>query len=105
MCKQIEKIVLLGEKIGYIWMPQVECTKDFSVTFTPKDQPFTRKWEGLEDALNFITNDGDFQNCELSFLSGYARWYDPEKRVYIEKELQFNFKAKIFKGYVNHEYL
>lgn len=61
----MKTITLAGTLRGTIWMPAVECTKEFAVKFSPEDRPFTRKWTGLADALDHVTNDGDFQNCQI----------------------------------------
>ena len=81
------RIRIYGELRGYIWMPNCECTKEFDVTFSDNpNEPFTRHWTGLRDALLHITNDGDFQSCAIDWgvveISYYhnnrrdTRWFD-----------------------------
>lgn len=99
MNKKLMSINLYGQKIGKIWWPPVECTKDFDEKFTPDDKPFTRQWSGLADALNFITNDGDFQGCKLSSLQGEAIYRLTANKV-ITIDLNFNPGCKLLKDYV-----
>ncbi len=71
-------ITLYGEVAGRIWMPAVECTKDFHLELTriPRNST-TRTYPGiaprsmeitcLRDALLHLTNDGDFQSCAITW--------------------------------------
>lgn len=67
---------IYGEKIGKIWMPAAECRKEFDHILEkyPEDTQLTANSYGwplqihrLRDALLYITNDGDFQNCEIEW--------------------------------------
>ena len=71
-------ITLYGEIAGNIWMPAVECTKEFrlelnripcnSATRTyPGIAPRSMEITCLRDALLHITNDGDFQSCSIAW--------------------------------------
>ena len=72
------KITLYGEVAGSIWMPAVECTKEFRLELirTPRNSK-TRTYPGiaprsmeitcLRDALLHLTNDGDFQSCAITW--------------------------------------
>jgi hypothetical protein len=72
------KITLYGEIAGYIWMPAVECTKEFHLELTriPRKSS-TRTYPGiaprsmeitcLRDALLHLTNDGDFQSSAITW--------------------------------------
>lgn len=72
------KITLSGEIVGTIWMPAVECTKEFHLELTriPRKSS-TRTYPGiaprsmeitcLRDALLRLTNDGDFQFCAINW--------------------------------------
>lgn len=70
-------IRLRGEVAGTIWMPAIECTKDFSVRLVriPRDAKtrtaYSHGWpmeiSTLRDALLHITNDGDFQHCAITY--------------------------------------
>jgi len=80
-------IKLVGTVQGCIWYPPVECTKEFNYTFTEKQGPFSLEWNGLEDALNRITNDGDFQSCKIRDCWIATEYRDGNKKVTIEKEL------------------
>jgi len=63
---------------GNIWMPAVECTKEFHLELIriPRNSE-TRTYPGisprlmeitcLRDALLHLTNDGDFQSCAISW--------------------------------------
>ena len=75
---KITKIMLFGEIAGTIWMPAVECTKEFhlelvripraSTTRTyPGIAPRSMEITCLRDALLHLTNDGDFQSCAISW--------------------------------------
>ena len=71
-------ITLYGEVAGTIWMPAVECTKEFHLELTriPRHSK-TRTYPGiaprsmeitcLRDALLHLTNDGDFQSCAITW--------------------------------------
>jgi len=61
-------IKICGTIGGVIWLPAVQCSKEFSQTYRPtKDLQFALKdeWVGLRKALLDITNCGDFQNCGI----------------------------------------
>ena len=71
-------ITLYGEVAGTIWMPAVECTKEFrlelnriprhSTTRTyPGIAPQSMEITCLRDALLHVTNDGDFQSCGITW--------------------------------------
>lgn len=72
------KITLYGEIAGNMWMPAVECTKDFHLELTriprtsrtlthPGTAPRSIEITCLRDALLHITNDGDFQSCSITW--------------------------------------
>jgi hypothetical protein len=58
----LQSVTISGTVTGPIWWGG-NGSKDVSVTFTPDNQPFTKIWCGLRDAVVDITNDGDFQAC------------------------------------------
>ena len=61
-------IRIYGEVQGSIWWPCGAIrTKEFDVHCSYEDKPFCRQIECLRDVLLHITNDGDFQHCEISF--------------------------------------
>ena len=72
------KITLYGEIAGTIWMPSVECSKEFHIELVriPRTST-TRTYPGiaprsmeitcLRDALLHLTNDGDFQSCSINW--------------------------------------
>ena len=61
-------IRIYGEVQGSIWWPcGAICTKKFDVHCSYDDTPFYQQIECLRDVLLYITNDGDFQHCEISF--------------------------------------
>jgi len=67
MNKQYITYKAIGTIKGNIWMPNIECTKDFNINFSKDNSlPFTTNFETLEDIKNHITNDGDFRSCEIS---------------------------------------
>ena len=70
------KITLYGEIAGTIWMPAVECSKEFhleliriprtSTTRTyPGIAPRSMEITCLRDALLHLINDGDFRSCSV----------------------------------------
>jgi len=72
------KITLYGEITGTIWMPAVECSKEFHLELTriPRNSSIdtypgiaNRSMEitCLRDALLHLTNDGDFQSCSITW--------------------------------------
>jgi hypothetical protein len=72
------KITLYGEIAGIIWMPAVECSKEFhlelvriprtSTTRTyPGIAPRSMEITCLRDALLHLINDGDFQSCTINW--------------------------------------
>ena len=72
------KITLYGEVAGIIWMPAVECSKEFHLELIriPRSSN-TRTYPGiaprsmevtcLRDALLHVTNDGDFQSSSITW--------------------------------------
>jgi len=61
-------IQIQGEIQGSIWWPYgAICTKEFNKHFNYKQTAFQYPIDCLRDALLHITNDGDFQHCEISF--------------------------------------
>ncbi len=59
-------IKLVGCVYGRIWMPSIECEKEFTMCLSrTEDKPFTRRIDSLRDALLSVTNDGDFQDCKI----------------------------------------
>lgn len=72
------KITLMGELAGTIWLPAVECTKEFHLELVriprtsrirtyPGIMPRTMEITCLRDALLHLTNDGDFQSCAINW--------------------------------------
>jgi hypothetical protein len=72
------KITLYGEIAGNIWMPAVECSKEFHLELVriprtsrirtyPGIMPHSMKITCLRDALLHLTNDGDFQSCAINW--------------------------------------
>jgi len=70
-------ITIYGEVAGRIWMPAVECSKEFrlelirvlrnSTTRTyPGIAPRSMEIICLRDALLHLTSDGDFQSCAIT---------------------------------------
>ena len=88
MCKELVSIKISGEVIGKIWMPSIECSKEFNVTFTPDNLPFTSQWTGLRDAVLHITNDGDFQSCRINWASVKVTWFDGRDYIVRYTELK-----------------
>ena len=84
-------IKLYGEVAGTIWMPAVECTKEFHLELTriPRHST-TRTYPGiaprsmeitcLRDALLHVTSDGDFQSCAITWAMLEVSHYFEEPR-------------------------
>jgi hypothetical protein len=85
-------VKLWGKITGNIWMPNCECEKDFSFSFSTNPIPFQNEWCGIRDALLTITNDGGFQSCDVSELFGEVVYYESWGKV--TKYLKFNHTAK-----------
>ena len=68
MNKQIKTSYNISGQIqGLIWMPCVDCTKQFNKNFTKEqNEPFKYQIENLRDALLNIINDGDFRDVVIS---------------------------------------
>src|SRR5512139_2970703 len=103
--KTLQSITLSGQIKGRIWMPAVECLKDFTVRFTPDNQPFSRPWSELEDAINHITNDGHFQSCYINDL-----WIEVKYLENVNHRTQLtaicneiNPNAKILQDYIHKD--
>ena len=90
--KTLESITISGILVGKVWAPWVYAWKDFKVTFTPDDRPFTREWDGLPDALDHIVNDGDFQSCGVVDAQIKVTW--KEGRDFITRYRELNLDAK-----------
>jgi hypothetical protein len=70
-------IRVYGEISGFIWMPPIECTKEFNVrleriprnstTRTAYSHGWPMEITCLRDALLHVTNDGDFQSCSIDW--------------------------------------
>ena len=80
------KIMLYGEIAGNIWMPAVECSKEFHLELTriprtsntrayPGIAPRSMEITCLRDALLRLTNDGDFQSCAIAWARLEVRHY------------------------------
>jgi hypothetical protein len=72
------KITLYGEIAGTIWMPAVECSKEFHLELIriprkssnrtyPGIAPCSMQITCLRDVLLHLTNDGDFQSCSITW--------------------------------------
>jgi hypothetical protein len=79
-------IKMVGTLQGNTWS-MGECTKEFKYTFTENQQPFSFEWQGLDQALQRITNDGDFQFCRVRECWIETAYRSGNKTVIIDKEL------------------
>jgi hypothetical protein len=72
------KITLTGELSGTIWMPAVECSKEFHLELIriprksrirtyPGIMPRSMEITCLRDALVHLISDGDFQSCAINW--------------------------------------
>ena len=71
-------IKIFGEITGTIWMPAVECSKEFQLELIriprtsrirtyPGIMPRSMEITCLRDALLHLTNDGDFRSCAVAW--------------------------------------
>jgi hypothetical protein len=101
--KQLKSITIEGQIKGTIWMPAIECWKDFEVKFAPHSTtPFVREWAGLHDALEHICNDGDFQSAPL-VCNGVMTiaWQDGKDTILRDVEIP---RCELTKDYLSEEY-
>lgn len=54
MKKQLVSVRFFCTIAGHLWWYDGLATKELDVTFTPTPRAFTRKWTGLEDALDYL---------------------------------------------------
>src|ERR1022692_4760662 len=70
-------IKIFGEITGTVWMPAVECSKEFHLELVriprtsrirtyPGIMPRSMEITCLRDSLLHLTNDGDFQSCSIN---------------------------------------
>lgn len=60
------QITISGYVVGPAWwLAGEECYKPFSYDVTEKDRRFTEP-RTLRDHVSAITNDGDFQHCQIA---------------------------------------
>lgn len=72
--KQRFGITISGTKAGGIWWPSgALCSKDFDYR--------VREDESLRDAILSITNDGDFQSCNIVDATVIATLYKNNRRI------------------------
>lgn len=96
--KNLQSVEISGVLAGKIWMPSCYAWKDFSVKFTPDDRPFTREWHGLPDALDHITNDGDFQSAGIVEACIKVTWQEDNKRSTVLRN-ELNLDAKLLQDF------
>ena len=58
-------ISLSGYLVGPIWWPSEECYKRFDYNLTDEESRWSEPGT-LRDHVLAITNDGDFQHCEIA---------------------------------------
>lgn len=86
-----KSIRIYGEVVGDIWMPQVECRKEFDwkLVRIPRDQDtrtaYSHGWPAeiseLRDILLHVTNDGDFQSCSIDWAVIEVTLHKGNKRI------------------------
>lgn len=89
---------IYGEVAGTIWMPNVECSKDFNIrlqrvdrdatTMTAYSHGWPMQFRDLRDVLLNITNDGDFQSCSITFAVVEVTIHKGNKRITRSWELR-----------------
>lgn len=82
--KQDFSVEIVGNVKGTIWMPAVECTKDI--------REIARDDDTLRDTVLRVTNDGDFQSCDIEDAAvkvtlikpnrRAVRWFDIRSRLF-----------------------
>lgn len=82
---------LYGAIEGRIWMPPVQAWKEFDVWFSDQPlKPFRREWTGLENAIDYVENDGDFQNAKVTCLTLQVVHHYKTKTVHRYRELRYD---------------
>lgn len=82
-------IRICGTLQGPIWWPfGAICQKEFDKHFNYQQEPFKYPIDCLRDALLHITNDGDFQNCEISFAVLIVTKQKGHNKIIRERVLQ-----------------
>lgn len=65
----VYEYTILGMLVGPIWIPACEACKEVVYSFVRKEadkaHPFVGVRETLREAVLHVTNDRDFQSCEL----------------------------------------
>lgn len=80
---------LVGTLEGEIWSYNQLCTKDFTyrfVTHSGHNGPFKTKHESLQDAIDNVLNDGDFQSCHILDATLIVSYFEGRKHI----ELYYN---------------
>lgn len=96
--KNLVSVRISGIIAGKIWMPSCYAWKDFSVKFTPDDRPFTREWDGMRDALDDITNDGDFSSVGIVEAAILVTWRS-DRNTTITHAQGLNLGAKALRDF------
>ena len=81
---------LTGQVVGRIWMPATEAWKDFDLTFEKGsfgNIRLSRQIESLGEALEQITNDGDFQSCRIGNCYMTVSYCKGSRKVSRSREL------------------
>jgi len=90
----LQSVHLFGILRGTIWSPPVQATMEWEKYL---DGPFPGGWGRL---LREATGCGDFQSCKFQDLWGYARYYDPARKWFVEKPLRIVRNSRALRSYI-----
>lgn len=96
--KNLVLIQISGILAGRMWMPADYAWKEFNVRFVPGGHHFAREWHGMRDALDDITNDGDFQSAGIVEAAILVTWRS-DKNTTITRLQSLNLSAKLIEDF------
>lgn len=96
--KNLVLIQISGILAGRMWMPAGYAWKEFNVKFVPSGHHFAREWHGMRDALDDITNDGDFSSVGIVEAMIKVTWRS-DRNTTITRAQGLNLGAKALRDF------
>lgn len=90
----LQSVSLFGILRGTTWLPQLQATMEWEKHM---DGASPGGWRGI---LAKAVECGDFQSCKFQDLWGYARYYDPVHKWFVELPLRIVRNAKALQPYM-----
>ena len=91
-----------GTLVGRNWYNQ-ECVKEFDETFQTTQMPWSTEAHNVEEILQYVTNDGDFQSCKVVlanfYLSAKTTYQRKSRTIQVIKPLFIPFNKEQYKDY------